>query len=150
MKGSKTAEVLAVSVTHGKGATDKEPGVIVLDENGVVGDMRAGRDDRQVSVLPIEVIEHIAAETGCDMGPGSFAENVTTRGLDLASLQQGDHLVIGEVRLEVTLASKRARGEVCSLHGPVERFVMRQDGVFCRVVTGGQLRPGDAILTERA
>ena len=139
------AIVLAVSVTPEKGRVVKNPGAIILTERGVTGDFHVGRSDRQVSVLPIEAIERCAAEAGKELGPGSFAENITSRGLDVTTLGLGDRLTAGEVLLEVTMPCHRAQGEVCSLHGPVERFIMRQDGVFCRVVSGGQIRPGDAL-----
>ncbi len=139
------SEVVAVSVTREKGTVEKQPGEITLDERGVVGDIHAGRGDRQVSVLPVEAIERCAAQTEQDLGPGSFAENITSRGLDVSALARGDRLAIGDVVLEVTKPSKRAEGEACSLHGPVDRFVMRQDGIFCRVVAGGRVRPGDTL-----
>ncbi len=139
------ALVVAVSVTPEKGRVEKNPGLITLDERGVVGDFHVGRSDRQVSILPIEAIERCAAEAGQDLGSGSFAENITSRGLDVTALGLGDRLVAGEVLLEVTKPCRRAEGEICSLHGPVERFIMRQDGIFCRVVSGGRVRPGDAL-----
>lgn len=143
--GERSAEIVAVSVTRNKGSTDTAPGAITLDERGVVGDVHAGADERQVSVLPIEAIERAAAETGRALGAGSFAENLTTRGLDVRTLAKGHRLAVGAVELEVTKPCHPAEGEACPLHGPVERFIMRHDGVFCRVVIGGEVRPGDRV-----
>jgi molybdopterin adenylyltransferase len=139
------AEVVTVSLTRAKGSDSEHPDVITLDDRGVVGDFHAGSGERQVSLLPAEAIERCAAETGRELGPGSFAENISSRGLDVRALARGDRLAIGDVILEVTKPSKPAEGEACPLHGPVDRFIMREDGIFCRVVAGGEVRPGDSL-----
>ena len=52
-------------------------------DHGLVGDSHAGLSQRQVSLLALESIERANREHGIKAGPGSFAENLTTQGLDL-------------------------------------------------------------------
>ena len=48
---------------------------------GIEGDAHAGRWHRQVSLLAVESIEKVRKK-GLKVGPGSFAENITTEGID--------------------------------------------------------------------
>ncbi|RLC66201.1 MAG: molybdenum cofactor biosynthesis protein, partial [Chloroflexi bacterium] len=59
---------------------------------GLVGDAHAGLSVRQVSLLALEDIERANREHGISAGPGNFAENLTTRGLDLLSMPIGARL----------------------------------------------------------
>ncbi len=67
---------------------------------GIEGDAHRDFGHRQVSLLAVEDIEAQKArlgggESAVPLGPGAFAENLTTRGLDLAALAVGDELVVG-------------------------------------------------------
>jgi len=52
--------------------------------HGLVGDSHAGTE-KEVSLLAMESIQKLCQETGLSAGPGSFAENITTEGIDLPS-----------------------------------------------------------------
>src|SRR4030066_1038411 len=65
---------------------------------GLVGDSHAGTE-KEVSLLAVESIQRLCRETGLSAGPGSFAENITTEGVDLVSLPIGSKLQIGEAKL---------------------------------------------------
>ena len=78
-----TGEVVAVCISEGKGTAKENVGRAVLrPEWGLEGDAHAGPWHRQVSLLGWESIEKMRAR-GLDVREGSFAENVTTRGLEL-------------------------------------------------------------------
>ena len=112
-------------------------------DHGLVGDSHAGLSQRQVSLLALESIERANREHGIEAVPGSFAENLTTRGLDLLSLKVGDRLRVGEALLEVVQIGKPP--EVAHTYYFQGVSVLPTEGVFCRVVEGGWVRRGDEI-----
>ena len=57
----------------------------LLIDKGVEGDAHAGFAHRQVSLLAWESIEKMR-QMGLNVGPGDFAENLTTQGIDLTKL----------------------------------------------------------------
>jgi len=112
-------------------------------DHGLVGDSHAGLSRRQVSLLALESIERANREHGIEAGPGSFAENLTTQGLDLLSLKVGDRLRAGEALLEVVQIGKPPDvAHTYNFHGV---SLLPTEGVFCRVVAGGWVRRGDEI-----
>ena len=118
---------------------------------GLVGDAHAGppRPNRwQVSLLARESVERLNREHGLDAAPGSFAENLTTRGLDTAGLHPGDRLRIGEaVVLEVEQIGKPP--EIAHTYHYRNHSLLPTEGVFCRVVDGGWVHRGDPVRVER-
>jgi len=140
------AKVVAVCKSKNKG-TKKEAiaeGVIRRDY-GLIGDAHAeSLTHRQISLLPIESITRMRKQ-GFSVGPGDFAENLTTRGLALASLPIGACLSIGgEVLLEVTQIGKECHAG-CAIYRQTGKCIMPREGVFARVVRGGSVRAGDEI-----
>jgi MOSC domain-containing protein YiiM len=113
-------------------------------DHGLVGDSHAGLSQRQVSLLALESIERANREHGIEAKPGSFAENLTTQGLDLLSLKVGDRLRVGEALLEVVQIGKPP--EVVHTYNFQGVSVLPTEGLFCRVVEGGWVRRGDEIV----
>jgi MOSC domain-containing protein YiiM len=141
------SKILAVCISEDKG-TKKEPvseGVL-REGYGLVNDAHAELDThRQVSLLAIESINRMR-EAGFDVAPGDFAENLTTEGLDLASLPVGTGLQIGKgITLEVTQIGKDCHTG-CAIFREVGKCIMPKEGVFARVLRGGVVRPGDELI----
>ncbi|HWR83926.1 MAG TPA: MOSC domain-containing protein, partial [Candidatus Deferrimicrobium sp.] len=85
-------KIVALSVSHHKGTPKSNVEQARLIGNwGIEGDAHAGHWHRQVSLLAIESIERMR-QRGLDVGPGDFAENITTEGIDLPRLRIGDEL----------------------------------------------------------
>jgi MOSC domain-containing protein YiiM len=108
-----------------------------------VGDAHAGFSEREVSLLAAESIRRVNQEHRLDARPGSFAENLTTAGLDLLSLAVGDRLQAGEALLEVVQIGKPA--DVAHTYSYRGVSILPREGIFCRVVAGGVVRAGDPI-----
>ena len=143
--------VVSVNISEERGTSKHPIGEATIDRHGVVGDAHAGAGTRQVSLLAEEHIEQFATECGRPFRCGDFAENLTTRGLDLRNTALLDRFAIGDVALEVTELGKRCHGDGCAIFREVGRCVMPRDGIFCRVLSGGGVRPGDTIAhVERA
>ena len=116
---------------------------------GIVGDAHADDWHRQVSLLAMESIEKMR-DLGLNVGPGSFAENLTTQGLDLLSLPIGSQVRVGdEVILEITQHGKICHDR-CAIYQQVGDCVMPREGIFAKVIKGGQVKAGDTIETIEA
>ena len=64
---------------------------VVLVDDGLENDAHAGKWHRQVSFLA-EASLAKARDMGLEVGPGDFAENFTTEGIDLLDLPLGTQL----------------------------------------------------------
>jgi MOSC domain-containing protein YiiM len=138
------AKVLAVCISENKGERKKPVEAVELRENhGIVGDAHAGDWHRQVSLLAQESIDKMR-KLGLDVNAGDFAENITTSGIDLVSLPIGSRLQIGETLLEVTQIGKECHTR-CAIFYQAGDCVMPKEGIFAKVITGGMIRPGDAV-----
>jgi MOSC domain-containing protein YiiM len=85
---------------------------------------------------------------GFDVGPGDFAENLTTEGIDLVSLPIDTRLSIGKgVILEVTQIGKECHSG-CAIYRQIGKCIMPREGVFARVIHGGLVKIGDTINVE--
>ena len=116
---------------------------------GSKGDAHKDFAHRQVSLLAIEDIEsqkgRVGGTVAVALGPGAFAENLTTRGIDLAALSVGDELVIADtVRLRVSQIGKDCHTK-CAVFHLIGDCIMPARGIFCEVLSGGTVRPGDSI-----
>jgi len=114
-----------------------------------MGDAHAGPGLRQVSFLSRELIEKFARQSGKTYGWGDFAENVTTAGLDLREIAIPDRLRIAEAEMEVTQIGKACHGSGCAIFQEAGACIMPKEGVFCRVIQGGVVKPGDTITHEK-
>jgi MOSC domain-containing protein YiiM len=118
-----------------------------LEEIGLEGDAHAGFGHRQVSLLAAESIAKMKAR-GLDVGPGDFAENVTTSGIDLVSLPIGTRLRLGKALLEVSQIGKVCHSR-CAIFEEAGDCVMPREGIFARILSSGNVRTGDPVIIER-
>ena len=137
--------VLSVNIADKKGQKKANIGSGLLIEGvGLQADAHAGSEIRQVSLLAKESIEKIRAK-GLDVQYGDFAENLTTEGIDLPALPIGTKLKIGaDVLMEVTQIGKVCH-ERCHIFYTVGDCVMPREGIFARVIAGGEVKIGDSI-----
>jgi len=153
MKG----KVVSVNIGERRGAPKAPVQEAELREDwGLVGDVHAGPGERQVSLLALEAIlrqrELLRAKGkscpkahGVEIGPGAFAENLTTEGLSLSELPVGTRLRVGEAILEITKIGKECHTR-CAIYKLLGDCVMPKEGVFARVVKGGKVRPGMEVV----
>jgi MOSC domain-containing protein YiiM len=109
---------------------------------GLVGDSHAGTE-KEVSLLAIESIHKLCDETGISAAPGSFAENITTEGIDLASLPVGSKFQIGGAKIKVIQIGKDP--SQAHTYNYLGYSILPKEGVFCKVIEGGEIRIGDSI-----
>lgn len=140
MKG----RVVAVCVSGRKGERKKNVGAgRLIAGYGLEGDAHAGGWHRQVSLLAVESIEKMRMR-GLNVGPGDFAENITTRGLDLLRLPVGSLLRVGTALGQVTQIGKECHAP-CAIYRQAGDCVMPREGIFVRVIVGGTVKVGDPV-----
>ena len=135
----KRFSVLSINISDRKGVQKKPVEEAVLHpRHGIEGDAHAGDWHRQVSLLADEDIQTMRGK-GVEIHFGDFAENITTRGVDLAALPIGTRVHLGEVLLEVTQIGKKCHHD-CAIYQALGECVMPKRGIFAKVIQGGTIR----------
>ncbi|MFC1582119.1 MOSC domain-containing protein [Planctomycetota bacterium] len=135
-------EILSVNISESKGTVKKPvPELRLRIDHGVEGDAHAGDWHRQVSLLGDESIDKMRAK-GLELKPGDFAENITTRGVELFGLPVGTIITIGECELEVTQIGKECHAG-CEIAKKVGSCVMPKEGIFAKVLIEGTISAED-------
>jgi MOSC domain-containing protein YiiM len=138
------ADVHSVNISRAKGERKQPVSSAELKAgHGLVGDGHAGGWHRQVSLLALESIDKMRRR-GIDVGPGDFAENLTTSGIDLLQLPLGSRLKVGGAILEVTQHGKECHDR-CAIYRQAGDCVMPREGIFAVVVEGAVISRGDGI-----
>lgn len=140
-----TVVAVCRSVAKGERKTP-EDSVFLRADHGVVGDAHAGAGDRQVSLLAEESIRKMQA-AGLSVAPGDFAENITTRGVDLCALPVGTRLSVGDAVLRVRRIGKECHNR-CAIYRQAGDCVMPREGVFAVVLRSGTVKAGDAVTAR--
>lgn len=148
--------VEAIDLVAGLGvAGDAHAGVTVQHLSRVRRDPTAP-NLRQVHLIGKELLDELISR-GFDVAPGRLGENVTTRGVDLLALPTGALLQLGaDAVVEVTglrnpcLQLDRYQDGLMRavLDRAADGSLIRRAGVMGVVVTGGVVRPGDAITVN--
>jgi len=142
------SSVIAVCISEKKGTVKKTvPEVYVKTNHGIVGDVHAGDEVRQVSLLAVESVDKLRDKMP-DIEPGAFAENILTTGICLYTLPPGAKLHVGDALFEVTQIGKECHNKGCVIERQTGNCVMPSEGIFARVLEGGAIRPGDKIIVE--
>jgi MOSC domain-containing protein YiiM len=145
------SRIIAVCTSRKKG-TKKTPIAegIIRENYGLDGDGHAGgTTQRQISLLAVESINNMR-DLYIEIGPGVFAENLTTQGIDLVSLPAGTYVSIGkQIILEITQIGKECRKR-CAIYHQAGQFIMPQEGIFAKVIRGGMVKAGDPIRVQYA
>ncbi|SER14060.1 MOSC domain-containing protein [Microlunatus flavus] len=122
-----------------------------------IGDARHHGGDRQaVYAFAREDLDRWEPELGRSLSDGSFGENLTTVGIDLADALVGERWVVGDpddpersVELEVTdprVPCRTFAGWLAE-RGWVRRFTAEaRTGTYLAVVRAGTVRAGDEIV----
>ena len=136
--------IRAVCTSETKGIQKRERERVELRPDwGIGDDAHAGAWHRQVSLLAYEKVADFKAR-GADVDNGAFGENLVVEGIDLRNLPLGTRLRSGEVELELTQIGKECHAH-CAIYHQMGDCIMPREGVFCKVLAGGTIAPGDLI-----
>ena len=130
--------ILSINISQKRGEQKKPVKKALLRVDfGIEGDAHGGNWHRQLSLLADEDIE-LMRNKGVELNFGDFAENITTRGIDLSSLPVGAVLHLGPVIMEVTQIGKECH-HGCAIYQAIGDCVMPRKGIFARVIKGGEI-----------
>lgn len=138
-------KILSVNISEKKGTIKIPVDKIILNNAGIIGDAHAGMWHRQISLLGKESIEKMEPSAGRKLLYGEFAENITTEGFPVYQMKPFDRLISGNILLEVTQIGKKCHGTNCAIFKETGNCVMPKEGIFCRVIDGGELQEGDIL-----
>jgi len=142
--------VVHIFVASKRGAPmSAQQSVDALAETGLTGDRYFEAKNRrsldyQVTFIELENIEAFTQATGLPLTPDMPRRNIITSGIRLNELC-GKRFMVGRARFEGLELC-----EPCSLfakrtHREVLRFFVGKGGLRARIVSGGEIRVGDAI-----
>jgi MOSC domain-containing protein YiiM len=138
-------KIVSIAVSSKKGTVKKQvENARLLEDHGMEGDAHAGKWHRQVSFLAAESIAG-AKERGLDVDFGDFAENIATTGIDWVNIPVGTKFKLGETaQVEITQIGKECHNR-CAIYYKAGDCIMPKEGVFARVLKGGDIACGNEI-----
>jgi MOSC domain-containing protein YiiM len=138
---------LAISKKKGTPKVQVEKASLLKD-HGLEGDAHAGPWHRQVSFLAAESIE-MARQKGLDVTFGDFAENIATTGIDWKKMPVGTIVQLGDsAEVEITQIGKECHTK-CAIYYRAGDCIMPREGIFGRVLKGGDVRFGALVRILR-
>ena len=136
-------KLLAICTSPKRGTVKTEvPSAVLTPEWGIVEDAHGGNWHRQVSMLSAEKIEAFRKKIWVDYG--AFGENLVIEGFDFRNLPVTSRFAIGDVVLEMTQIGKECHND-CVIKQQTGECIMPHEGVFARVLTGGEIHVGDEV-----
>lgn len=137
-------KIMAVCISEKRGTQKKNIEKVRLIENfGLEGDAHGGNWHRQVSLLSYEKVRAFE-EKGLSVEDGAFGENLLVEGFDFKTLPIGTRFRCGDVLLEMTQIGKECHSH-CEIYQAVGDCIMPREGVFARVLHGGEIQIGDEL-----
>ena len=134
----KEFKILSINVSEKKGQQKKPVKSAKLKiDHGIIGDAHAGNWHRQISFLSNDDIDTMRGK-GIELNFGDFAENITTVGIDLASLPIGTQLHIDDAIVEITQIGKKCHHD-CAVYQAIGECVMPTKGIFVKVIKEGEI-----------
>jgi len=154
-----TGRVVSVNVNSRGGVPKAAVPAAELTVEGVRGDKQRDRrfhggPTRAVSLFALERIEALRAE-GHPISPGSTGENLTVSGIDWGEVAVGDRLRVGDwVELEITGYAAPCNNIAESFAGEAFKRISQKlhpgwSRLYARVLSEGEVRPGDVVILER-
>lgn len=134
--------VLSVNISKIKGVS-KEPvdKAVAIKSYGLFGDAHAFKDsNRQISLLDFDEVMAFSDV----LQYGSFAENITTSGLNVESVFLGSVLKVGTIIVKVTQIGKTCHS-ACNIKKLLGSCIMPKKGIFGMILKGGLIKPNMPI-----
>lgn len=137
-------KILALNTSERKG-TQKRPvtNVKLIEDHGIEGDAHAGNWHRQISFLGSKCIDDFN-DNGAGVKPGAFGENIIVQDVDFTKLPVGTKIICNDAELEITQIGKECHTR-CHIYFKMGDCIMPRNGVFAKVIKGGDISVGDTI-----
>jgi len=105
---------------------------VVLNHDGVVGDIHAGKSNKQISLL---------SQASAIKGKDSVNFIID----DLANLNILDRLKINDVVLKIAQVGKKCKAKNCASCEIAAQCKVAKECVYVRVIHGGEIKPEDDV-----
>jgi molybdenum cofactor synthesis domain-containing protein len=138
-------KILSVNISEQKGTVKHPVESITLTSTGIPTDAHAGKWHRMISLLGTESIAKFEKKANRKIGFGEFAENITTEGFEIFKTKPLDLLMNDEIILQITQIGKHCHGDGCAIYREVGNCVMPKEGIFAKVIKGGEMKAGDVL-----
>lgn len=137
-------KIIALNTSERKG-TQKRPqaNVNLIVDHGIEGDAHAGNWHRQISFLGQPCIDDFN-QKGAAVKPGAFGENIIVSGIDFTTLPIGTIVKCNGTEMEITQIGKECHDR-CQIYFKMGDCIMPRNGVFAKVIKGGQISVGDDV-----
>ena len=136
-------KLLAICTSPKRGTVKTEvPSALLTPEWGILEDAHGGSWHRQVSMLSAEKIDAFRKKIWVEYG--AFGENLVIEGFDFRNLPVTSRFAIGDVVLEMTQIGKECHND-CIIKQQTGECIMPREGVFAKVITGGEIHVGDQV-----
>jgi MOSC domain-containing protein YiiM len=135
----------SICISPARGQLKKEvESATVIKDFGIENDGHAGSWGRQVTCLNLASVKKVNQEKNLRIGPGEFAENLLIDGIDLVAVGVNGRLKIGsDVILQVSQIGKEDHPSIVTRTLGIS--LLPSEGLFCKVVAGGEIRKGDKV-----
>ena len=119
------------------------PEAMALSAKGLEGDRSCNENNpRQVLVMDKETLDKLGLEMG------QIKENITTTGLDLSQVEEGQVMFIGEmVTIEIVWACLPCH-KMDAIRSGLQQLLKGRRGKLAMVINGGPIKVGDPIRIE--
>lgn len=111
---------------------------------GIEGDRKGSNPERQLNIMSRETLTELEGK-GFQVQPGKMGEQIIVSGLDIEALTAGERVQFGEQAVIEVIRHRTGCDRFEKFQGKSRTLAAGQLGVIAKVITGGEIRVGDAI-----
>ncbi len=115
---------------------------LVIDY-GIYGDRKGGSPNRQLNIMSRETLDALGTQ-GLKTAPGEMGEQIVIDGFDVADLNPGDRVQLGDAVIEV-VSFRNGCDRFQHIQAVDPKTLTRKLGIMARVVEGGAIRVGAPV-----
>lgn len=142
-----TATVVSIVYSPQPGSYNRKPvpDATLMAGYGIDGDRKAGNPKRNLNIMDQETLDILESE-GIPTGPGVLGENMILAGVRLDATPPGTRIRVGQQALIEMVALREPCYKLTALDASMPESVVGRVGVMARVLEGGVVRVGDAVV----
>ncbi len=116
----------------------------LIEGHGIEGDKFAGGESHKTVMIVGRRPYRMAEELEVDLEPGSLGENLLFD-FDPHEFAAGTVFQIGEAQIKIVEACTLCK-HLAIFDKRLPRLVRDHRGLYCRILSGGEIRPGDQVI----
>ena len=112
--------------------------------HGIEGDRKGSSPKRQLNIMTQETLDELG-KLGLHVAPGQMGEQLIISGVDVADLNVGDHIQIGESAVIEVGKPRTGCDRFEHIQGFDPHVLTGRLGIIASVVESGAIKIGDAV-----